>query len=128
MPPVSLLDHLFKFGFVKTCELLFAFNDDRTLEQVRIFQHQFDGLIFGWRLLLHVLFSIERCACVQERLDRVVADDLAQLFLRERIFPVLALFKIDLLCLQETSCFSTGGSGGLVNKLSLSAITPLKST
>jgi len=129
VPPVSLLDHLFKFGFVKTCEFLFAFNDDRTLEQVRILQHQSDGFIFGRRLLLHVLFSIERRARVQERLDRIIADDLAQLLLRERMFSVLALFKINLFYLQETSCFSTAGSGGLVNKFEfVSHHTPFKST
>src|SRR5689334_7270553 len=75
--PVCLLDHWFELGFIKTGEFLFALNDDRALEQVRILQHQLNRLILGWRLLLHMIFSVERCPRVQKRLDRIVADDLS---------------------------------------------------
>src|SRR6476646_8923319 len=45
-------------GFAKTCELLFAFDEERTLQQVRLLEHELDRLIFGRRLLLHVSFFV----------------------------------------------------------------------
>ena len=113
---LSLRQQLFHFCLIKAGELLFSFDDHRTLEQVRVFQHELDGIFFGRRLLPHILFPVQGCASIQKFLDRLITDDLAQLFICQRVLAVLSFVQVNFFCLQETSCFAARGSGRLVNE------------
>ena len=75
----SYLKQFFDFGFVESGQFPFTFDDHRSLEEVRIFEHELDRLVFGRWLLLHVLFAIKRRTRVEKFLDRLVADDRAKL-------------------------------------------------
>ncbi len=75
--PGSRLQKFIDFRFVKAGEFVFAFDEHRTLEQVGVFEHELDRLVFRRRFLLHVLFFVERRAGTQEQLNRIVADDFA---------------------------------------------------
>jgi hypothetical protein len=110
------LEQFLDFGLVETEKFFLAFNDHRPFQQVRVFEHELDRLFFRWGLLLHILFAIQGRASIQEGLDGIVADNLPQFLLCERVLAVFAFLEIDFLCLQETSCFATGGSGRFVNK------------
>ena len=110
------LEQLFDFSFVETHQLFLAFDDHRAFQQVRIFEHELDRLVFRRRFLFHVPFAIQWCAGIQKRLDGIVADDIPQLFARERVLAVFPFFEIDFLCLQETSCFTASGSRRFINQ------------
>ena len=107
------------FGFVEAGQFFLAFDDHGTLEQILIFEHELDRLVLGRWFLLHVSFAIQRRTGVKETLDGAVADDLVQLFLRERVLAVFSFFEIYFLRLQETSCFAASGSRRFVDELDL---------
>ena len=110
------LKQFLHFGFVETRQFPFALDDHGTLEQVRIFEHELGRLVLGRRFLLHVPFTIQRRAGIEEILDGAVADNLAKLLLRERVLPIFSFLEIYFLGLQETSCFAASGSRRLVDE------------
>ena len=69
--------------------------------------------------MLHVFLPVKRSSRVEKLLDRTVADDIPQLFLRERVLAVFSFLKIDFLRLQETSCFTASGSRRFINQSDL---------
>ena len=69
------LEQCFDLGFIEACEFFLTFDDDRTLQQVGIFEHEFDGFVFGRRFLLHFPFPIKRSSRVEKGFDRVITDD-----------------------------------------------------
>ena len=103
--------------FVEAGYFFLTFNDYRPFQKIRILEHELDRLVFARRLLLHVHLAVKRRARAEKRFDGIVADQFAQLVLGEGRLAVFSFFKVYFLRLQETSCFTAGGSRGFVNKL-----------
>ena len=57
-----LLEEVIYLGFIEARQFLFAFDEDRALQQIRVFEHELDRLVFGRRLLLHVFLFVKRRA------------------------------------------------------------------
>ena len=106
----------FNLAFVKTGKLRFSSYEYRTLQQIRVPEHELYRLVFRRWFLLHVFFPVEGSSRIQEIFDRIVADDLAQLFLGERMLAVFSLLELDFVGLQETSCFTACRSRCFVDK------------
>jgi hypothetical protein len=105
--------------FIKASQLFLAFDNDRPLKKVQVFEHELDGLGFGRWLLLHVPLAVKRRPGIEKVFDRAVADYLSQFLLGERVLAVFPFLESDFLCVQETSCFAASGSRGFVNELDL---------
>jgi hypothetical protein len=88
--------------------------DNRPSDEIRVLGHERDGFgLCGWSCA-QFSCAIRRRPSVEEAADVGIADQRLQLRLAQRGFAEVTFLQLCTQAQQETSCLTTGRSGGLV--------------